>query len=165
MSAATGSSRLQPALFAAALALFLTACQPADHVAMGKRVEAKWAERQLLFVADPAIGNVRVFHLRAAPVLIAELRAPGRREVRDIRIDAERGRIWVLGGGAVYLHDARSFSLVKRIPGAGSAAERLALADSGVPQVLDTEGRVLAQIDPVTLAAERHWPVRAARRS
>ncbi len=153
MNAATGSFRFQSVLFGAVLGLVLAACHPANPGAMAKRVEATWAERQLLFVADPSLGTVRVFHLRAAPQLIAELRAPGRSEVRDIAIDAGRGRIWVLGDGAVYLHDARSFSLVKRFPGVGANAGRLALSPGGTSTVFDTAGAALLTIDPATLIA------------
>lgn len=151
MNPATGSFRFQSVLFGAVLGLALAACHPANPAAMAKRVEAKWAERQLLFIGDPRLGTVRVFHLRAAPQLIAELRAPGRSEVRDIGIDAERGRVWVLGDGAVYLHDARSFSLVKRFAGLEGGAARLALGKGGALSVTDVTGRELLNIDPMTL--------------
>lgn len=162
MAAATGSSgnsSLQSvfgsAIAAAALMLALSACQPADRAAVHKRVEAKWVDRQLLFVGDSRLGSVRVYHLRAAPQQIAELRAPGRNEVRDIALDPAGNRIWVLGDGAVYLHDARSFSLVKRIPAVGSGTVRLALDAEGAPLLIAENGIQLARIDPLSLTVQR----------
>ena len=148
-------SALASLLVAATLTLSLTACLPADGAAMHKRVEAKWIDRQLLFVGDPRLGTVRVYHLRAAPLLVAELRAPGRNTVRDISLDTAGNRIWVLGDGAVYLHDARTFSLVKRIPAVGSGTVRLALDAAGAPLLIAENGTQLARIDPVSLAVQR----------
>ena len=78
MTAATGTTLLQSALTGAALAIFLAACQPADPAAAIKRVEAKWVDRQMLFVGDNRVGAVRIFHTRSAPQLVGELHAPGR---------------------------------------------------------------------------------------
>lgn len=166
MIAATGSlgltslSRLQSvlasALVAAMLTISLAACQPADRAAMQKRVEAKWVDRQLLFVGDPRLGTVRVYHLRAAPLMVAELRAPGRNEVRDISLDTASGRIWVLGDGALYLHDANTYSLVRRIPAVGSGIERIALDAVGAPLLIAGDGTQLARVDPLTLTLQRH---------
>lgn len=155
MSAATGTTLLQSALFGATLMLSLVACQPADRAVATKRVEAKWVDRQLLFVGDNRIGTVRIFHLRSAPQLVAELRAPGRTEVRDIALDPASHRIWVLGDGAVYLHDARRFSLIRRIPAVGSGTERLALDASGRPLLIAANGAQVASIDPATLTLQR----------
>lgn len=163
MNAATGSTLLQSALFGAALAFFLAACQPADRPAAAKRVEAKWVDRQLLFIGDNRLGNVRIFHMRSAPLLIGELRAPGRSEVRDIALDPAAGRIWVLGDGAVYLHEARSFSLVRRIPAIGAGTERLALDASGRVLLVAADGVQTASIDPVSLTLERPVLVRNER--
>lgn len=159
MTAETGSNRLLSVLcsatFAVALMLSLNACQPADRAVAQKRVEAKWADRQLLLMGDAQLGTVRVYHLRASPQLIAELRAPGRNEVRDISIDAANNRIWVLGDGAVYLHDGRTFSLVKRIPAVGSGTARMALDAGGAPLLIAENGAQLARIDPATYSVER----------
>lgn len=159
MTAATGSTLPQSALtlvaLATALMLSLAACQPADRAMAQKRIEAKWVDRQLLFVGDGRLGTVRVYHLRAAPVMIAELRAQGRSEVRDIALDTAGNRIWVLGDGAVYLHDGRSFSLVKRIPAVGSGTARMALDAAGAPLLIADNGTQLARIDPETLVVER----------
>ena len=162
MTAATGTSLLQSALMGAVLAISLAACQPAERAAATKRVEAKWADRQMLFVGDNRVGAVRVFHMRAAPALIGELRAPGREAVRDIAIDPAANRIWVLGDGAVYLHDAQRFSLVRRIPGVGSGAERLALGAAGAPLLIAADGTQTATIDPLTLSLQRQQLVQSA---
>lgn len=167
MTAATGASSLRSVLYsagmAAALTISLIACQPADRAEHAKRVEAKWVDRQLLFVGDPAWGNVRVFHLRPVPQMIAELRAPGRSGVRDISLDPAAGRIWVLGDGDLYLHDARTFSLVKRIPAVGSGSVRLALDAGGAPLLIAENGAQLARIDPLSLAVERRQLARQDR--
>lgn len=155
MTAATGSTFVQSALFGAAVALTLVACQPADIAPVHKRVEAKWVDRQLLFVGDNMLGGVRVFHMRAAPQPVAEMRAPGRSEVRDIALDPAANRIWVLGNGAVWLHDAQRLSLIRRIPAVGSGSERLALDASGGLLLIGTDGVQLARIDPATLSLQR----------
>lgn len=148
--AASGS-----ALLLATTLLTLNACRPEGAAVVGKRVEAKWEARQLLAVGDERTGIVRIFHLRTAPALIGELRAPGRAAVRDIRFDETRGRIWVLGDAAVYLHDARTWSLIRRIPAPAAAAQRLDLEPSGAPRLLAEDGTVLARIEPVGFSVER----------
>lgn len=150
-------ARLSPVVAAmvAAATLFLAACQPGENAGAGKRVEARWVDRQLLFVGDARLGTVRVYHLRAAPLLVGEMRAAGRDAIRDILVDATAGRVWVLGDGAVYLHDARSFALVRRIPAVGAGAMRLALGDDGAPLLVAGDGALLARIDPASLSVER----------
>jgi len=163
MTAATGTTLLQSALTGAALAIFLAACQPADPAAAIKRVEAKWVDRQMLFVGDNRVGAVRIFHTRSAPQLVGELHAPGRGAVRDIAPDPAANRIWVLGDGAVYLHDAQRFSLIRRIPAVGSGTERLALDASGRPLLIAADGTQTATIDPLTLSLQRQQFVQTAR--
>ncbi len=148
-------SVLASALAAAVLMISLAACEPADRAVTQKRVEAKWVDRQLLFVGDQRLGTVRIYHLRAAPLMVAELRAPGRNEVRDISLDPANGRIWVLGDGALYLHDANTYSLVKRIPAVGSGIERIALDATGAPLLIAGDGSQLARIDLPTLTVQR----------
>jgi hypothetical protein len=160
MTAATGFTLLQSALFGAVLAFSLVACQPAEHAVAVKRIEAKWVDRQLLFIGDNRLGVVRVFHMRSAPQLVAEMRTPGRNEVRDIALDPAGGRLWVLGDGAVYLHDAKTFSLIRRIPAVGSGNERLALDASGRVLLVAADGVQTATIDPVSLSLQRLQLVR-----
>ncbi len=155
MTAASGSTLVQSALFGAVLTFALVACQPVERAAVEKRVEAKWVDRQMLFVGDNLVGGVRVFHLRAAPQLIGELRAPGRGEVRDLLLDPAANRIWVLGDGAVWLHDARRFSLVRRIPAPGSGRDRLVLDAAGGVLLVAADGTQTGSIDPLTLSLQR----------
>lgn len=162
MTAASGTTLVQSALFGAALTFALVACQPAANAPVEKRVEAKWVDRQMLFVGDNLVGGVRVFHLRAAPQLIGELRAPGRGEVRDILLDSAANRIWVLGDGAVWLHDAQRFSLIRRIAAPGSRNERLALDAAGGVLLVAADGTQTGSIDPQTLSLQRS---RLARRT
>ena len=149
-----GSIRLQPTLVLVALTIFLAACQPTNPVVMPKRVEIKWADRQLLFIGDERLGTVRVFHTRAAPLLITEINAPDRTSVRDLAIDAQSRRIWILGDGAVYLHDAQTYSLIRKVAGVGSAAVRLMLDTNGAPQLMASDGSRLASIDPASLLVQ-----------
>jgi hypothetical protein len=162
MTAATGTTFLQSTLMGAVIAILLAACQPADPAAVIKRVEAKWVDRQMLYVGDNRVGGVRVFHMRAAPQLVGELQAPGRGAVRDIALDPAANRIWVLGDGAVYLHDAQRFSLIRRIPAVGSGSERLALDASGRPLLIAADGTQTATIDLQTLSLQRPQFVQAA---
>lgn len=154
MTAATGTTFLQSTLMGAVIAILLAACQPVDPAAVIKRVEAKWVDRQMLFVGDNRVGSVRIFHTRGAPQLVGELHAPGRGVVRDIALDPAANRIWVLGDGAVYLHDAQRFALIRRIPAVGSGTERLALDASGRPLLIAADGTQTATIDPLTLSLQ-----------
>lgn len=165
MTAATGTSPLAsltqylPAMAAVATLIALNACQPVDRAAMEKRIEAKWEARQLLFVGDARRGQVRVFHLRAAPQYVGELRAPTRMAVRDIRVDPAGRHIWVLSDAAVYVHDARSFSLIRRIPLPGGEVVRLELDEAGGPLLISSAGRIVGRVEAMTLSAQ---PVRVA---
>ncbi len=147
--AATG-----PALILATFALALAACNPAADTLAGKRVEIKWEERQLLIVGDDRTGIARVFHTRSAPLLVGEMRAPQRAAVRDMRIDPARQRVWILGDGALYLHDARSWSLIRRVALPATGDLRLELDDAGAPLLLGSEGRTIARVEPVHFTIE-----------
>ena len=139
---------------AAALSFFLIACQPADRAEQAKRIEAKWVDRQLLFVGDPAGKGSRLPPATGAAT-DRRVAGTGRSGVRDVSLDPAAGRIWVLGDGALYLHDARTFSLVKRIPAVGSGSVRLALDAGGAPLLIAENGAQLARIDPLSLAVEQ----------
>jgi hypothetical protein len=80
---------------------------------------------------------VRAFSTYDGPRAAGEGRAPGRRGVLDMKLDAAHGRLWVLGVDALYLHDAATLTLRQRYPVAGIASDsRLALADGGEPTVV-----------------------------
>lgn len=160
MNARTGSRRGLSAagstFFLATLLFVLAACQPAGNAVIGKRVEIKWEERQLLIVGDPGSGVARVFHMRAAPLLIGEMRAPGRTAVRDLQIDKARARIWVLGSDALYAHDARTWSPVRRIPVPTAAATRLTLDGGGAALLIAADGSTLARVEPAHFTVEAY---------
>lgn len=138
--------------FAVAMAATLTlmACRPASEVhgmnAPG-RIEKNWPERQLLFVADAQIGQVRVFHTRAAPQQVAVLNAPGRRSVLDLQLDPVREQLWILGNGMVHVHDISDLRLARRtsVPVIGVA--QLRLSDEGGALLLAADGSVQGRID------------------
>lgn len=147
--AATGST-----LFLATLLLAVAACRPAANEIIGKRVEIKWEERQLLFVGDPRTGIARVFHMRAAPLLVGEMRAPGRTAVHDIRIDKARERVWVLGSDALYAHDARTWSVLRRVQAPVADSARLELDSGGAPLLIGNDGLAIARVEPTHFTVE-----------
>lgn len=98
------------------LIFLLVACQPAGHV-IPRQMVVEWAEKRLVFIADERNGSVRAFHLGAsAPVFVAQTRCFERATVRDVKLDAMRGQLWVLGAESVYVHDVHGLVLLKRIP-------------------------------------------------
>jgi hypothetical protein len=113
-------------------ALFLTACGTAADGMPPRQVSILWPEGHRLFVGDSRQGVVRAFSTYDGPRAAGEGRAPGRRGVLDMKLDAARGRLWVLGADALYLHDAATLTLRQSYPVAGIAADsRLALNDRG----------------------------------
>lgn len=72
--------------------------------------------RQVLFVADPCCGAVRVLHLRNSIGELAVLRSSGRTQVRDIALDSSKRWLWVLGDDAVERYDALSLKSTGRFP-------------------------------------------------
>lgn len=143
---------LVAALFSA---LVLAACRPVGEIGATKRIEVRWAERQMLFVADERVGQVRIFHTRAAPILIGTLHAPGRHAVRDLKLDVARNRLWVLGDGDVQVHDLSDWRRARRyaVPVAGAAA--LSVGDDGRAHLLAGDGSLLATLDDGPQVAER----------
>lgn len=136
-----------------ALSVFvLTACLPAER-ANPRQMVVEWPEKHLLFIADERIGSVRAFHLGAgAPVFAAQTRNFERSTVRDIKLDPVRGQLWVLGADGVYLHDAQSLSLQRRIPLDARDVAELRIEDGGVI-LLASGGVMLGRIDVTTLLA------------
>jgi len=158
MTTLTGTRRgfaaFGSAFLLASLLTALTACRIDGEAAAVNHAEVKWAERQLLVIGDRRTGTARVFHMRAAPLLIGELRAPGRQEVRDIRIDPQRNRIWVLGESTLDLHDGSSWSLIRRIGAPAASASGLRLDGTGSPLLLGSGGRAIARVDAQHLTVE-----------
>jgi hypothetical protein len=117
--------------------LILTACGTGADATPPRQVSVIWPEGHRLFVGDSRQGVVRAFSTYDGPRAAGEGRAPGRRGVLDLKLDAARGRLWVLGADALYLHDAATLTLRQRYPVAGVAADsRLALDDSGEAKVV-----------------------------
>ena len=139
-------------LLLALLAPLLAGCLPADR-AIPRQMIVEWPEKHLLFIADERIGSVRVFHLGAgAPVLVAQTRNFERSTVRDIKLDAARQQLWVLGTDGVYVHDAQNLALQKRIPLDARGVAEMRIEDGGV-LLLAGDKVVLGRIDTATLLA------------
>lgn len=78
--------------------------------------------RQVMFMAQND-GSVRALHLRNTVGELGVLRAPERRAVRDIALDASGQHLWVLGDDATYHYDAISLKLIQRTPLSSQGAE------------------------------------------
>lgn len=130
----------------------LFACLPAER-ANPRQMTIEWPEKRLLFIADERVGSVRVFQLGAgAPVFVAQTRSFERSTVRDIKLDAVRGQLWVLGADGVYVHDPLTMRLQKRIPLDARDVVEMRIEDGGV--TLLASGDVeLGRIDTATLLA------------
>lgn len=155
-------SRIGQYLLPALLFPWLAACLPAERLAPRQAI-VEWPAQRLLFIADERIGSVRAFHLGGGvPLLAAQTRPSERSSVRDIQLDPARGRLWVLGADAVYVHDARGLRLQKRIPLEARDVAALRIEPDGV--ILLAGGAVpLGRIDAATLLAVWH-PVPSMRR-
>lgn len=142
-------------LFLALIAIPLAASLRADVVpepeSQPGQYLIEWSEEHLLFVADERSSRIQSFHLSAgAPVAYAQTRRHQHSRVRDMQLDAQRGKLWVLGYNGVSVYDARSLALQRYIPleGASISALRiegdrvLLLAGSGTPVgEIDSRGR------------------------
>jgi hypothetical protein len=138
--------------FAVFLLPLLAACLPAERAAPRQMV-LEWAEKHLVYIADERIGGVRAFQLGSgAPVLVAQTRSFERSSVRDIKLDAARGQLWVLGNDGIYLHDAQSLQQLKRIPLDARDVAEMRIEDDGVI-LLATGGVILGYIDTATRVA------------
>jgi hypothetical protein len=157
MSGYRARQRLVPAsaavlFFAAFLLPLLATYLPAEHAAP-RQIVLEWTEKHLVYIADERIGGVRAFHLgNGAPVLVAQTRSFERSSVRDIKLDAARGQLWVLGNDGIYLHDAQSLQQLKRIPLDARDVAEMRIEDDGVI-LLATGGVILGYIDTATRVA------------
>lgn len=148
MSGSTIRQYLLPAL----LVPWLAACLPSERPAPRQTI-VEWPAQRLLFIADERIGSVRAFHLGGgAPVLAAQTRTFERSSVRDIQLDPARGRLWVLGADAAYVHDAHSLALQKRIPLDARDVAGMRIENGGVT-LLASDDVPLGRIDAATLLA------------
>lgn len=154
--------RIRQCLLPALLVPWLAACLPTERPAPRQMI-VEWPEQRLLFIADERIGSVRAFHLSGgAPLLAAQTRTFERSSVRDIQLDQARGRLWVLGADAVYVHDAHGLLLQKRIPLDARNVAGLRIEQSGIT-LLASGDLPLGHIDSATWLAV--WrPVLSLRR-
>ena len=154
MSGARIASLLRVSLSWALLLLVVVGCQVSEP-AVPRQFAVEWTAGGMLFVADERIGQVKAFRTvpGAAPVLVAQSHVFERSRVRDLTLDADRGRLWVLGPDALYLHALGNLGLRRRIPLQARAVAGLALAD-GVLLLYAASGELLGRVDPDTLLAE-----------
>lgn len=117
------------------LAVLLTACSAAPDNVPARQVTIPWPETHRLYVADSRQGVVRAFSTWDTPRAAAEGRAPGRQGVLDMKLDKTRGRLWVLGSDALYLHDAASLVLLHRYSLAAAAESRLLMDEHGAVKI------------------------------
>lgn len=133
------------------LAYLLIACQRAPIVHASQSV-LEWPEQRLLFVADSRQGKVQSFLLAGdgTPVPFAQTHDPQRSSVRDLKLDVQRGRLWVLGAEGVFVHKARGLVLQKHLVFDTRKVASLVI-DGDWVWLLDESGRRVAQIDAATL--------------
>ena len=137
---------------AALLLLLLAACLPTER-AIPHQMLVEWAEKHLVFIADERIGGVHAFHLgNGAPVLVAQTHTFERSSVRDLKLDATRQQLWVLGDDGIYVHDAQNLRQLKRIPLDGREVAEMRIEDAGVT-MLAIGGVVLGRVDAATRVA------------
>ncbi|MEN3110643.1 hypothetical protein ACFONG_02180 [Uliginosibacterium paludis] len=110
-------------------------------------VQAIDASRQVLFLAQ-ADGAVRALHLRHTVGELGMLRAPARREVRDLALDASGRHLWVLGDDATYHYDAWSLKLIERKALSLPGSQRFARVDARDAELAAQPRPLLARRDP-----------------
>jgi hypothetical protein len=120
------------------IVLLLAACGNTADGMPSRQVSILWPQGHRLYVADNRQGVVRAFATDDGPRAAAEGRAPGRAAVLDMKLDAARRRLWVLGPRAIDVHDANSLHLLRRYPvtGVSAAVSRLSVDDQGEARVV-----------------------------
>lgn len=71
------------------------------------------AEHQRMYRAQPD-GSVRVLSVRNGISELGVLRAPDRKHIAALRLDAAGNAVWVQGDDALYRYDLHSLSLQER---------------------------------------------------
>ncbi|MRD72277.1 hypothetical protein GH865_03295 [Rhodocyclus tenuis] len=133
-----------------------------SEAALPKQHLVEWQAERLLFVADERSGSIRAFSLATtAPTPLAFAPSPRRHSVRALALDAEHGRLWVLGGEQVEVFDARRLRSLGQQPAEGARALRL---DGGAVVLLADDGHALGRVEASALrvAAEGVPTVTAA---
>lgn len=120
---------------------------PAQEEAAPGQHLVEWSEQHLLFVADDRSSRVQAFHLSAgAPVPCAQTRQNRHSRVRDMRLDAQNGTLWVLGYNGVSVYDARSLVLQRYIPLEGGSIAGMRIEDGRVVLIAGS-GDPVGEID------------------
>lgn len=133
------------------MAYLLLGCQPSPISRVSQSV-LEWPEQRLLFVADSRQGKVQSFLLgdNGLPRPYAQTHDPQRTSVRDLKLDTQRGRLWVLGEEGVFVHKARGLVLQKHL-----VLDTRNVASFSIERdwvwLIDGSGRRIARIDPGTL--------------
>jgi hypothetical protein len=112
----------------------------------------EWPEQRLLFVADSRQGKVQSFLLgdNGTPIPFAQTHDPQRSSVRDLKLDTQRGRLWVLGAEGVFVHKARGLVLQRHLVLDTRNVASLSIEADWV-WLIDDSGRRIARIDAATL--------------
>lgn len=148
-------------LLLAPIVLLLAACQ-LENRATPRQSVVEWPENRLLFIADERSGAVQAFYLgNGAPVRVALSRQDTRQTVRDMKLDARHGQLWVLGQNSVDILDARGLALHKRIPLDARDVASLRMGATGAT-LLAANGETLGDIDTARLIATWQPPRRVA---
>lgn len=114
------------------------------------RIDVRWPEQHVVFVADTRTGTVLALAQDDPARLLARTRTPLRAAVLDLRLDKARGRLWVLGGRGIDVHDAHSLVLQKHI--ALRPDEAVSLRHDGAEVGLySRRGVLLGRVDARTL--------------
>lgn len=103
----------RPQPFARVVAAALALCASTAD-AGPPRPEVVWADRQIVYWAETDTGAVHAVGIRQGVSEFGVLRAPQRRGVSQLALDAKNAVLTVWGDDAIYRYDARSLRLLSR---------------------------------------------------
>lgn len=132
------------ALLSSTLALLGTATYP-EGVAVDPRTGN-------LFVGSNGDGSIQVIHEGVAREF-QPAGADGRSGALGIKVDAQRDRLWVAAGDAVYIYDISRNALLKKLPLADlattdrAALNDIALTEDGSAYVTDSFNPIVLKVD------------------
>lgn len=133
------------ALLSVVSALLLGGCLPIEETLPRQHVVA-WPEQRLLFVADARSNRVQAFRLGSgAPVALAQTRHNPHARVRDVRLDARGGRLWVLGHNGISVYAAQTLLLERYIPLEGMNVSQLRVEQERVV-LCDDSGHSVGEV-------------------
>lgn len=67
--------------------------------------------RKMLFSADPVTADIHVLNLYHNVASLADLRAPERHVIHDMRLTREKHSLWVLADSGIYRYDTHTLKL------------------------------------------------------